>query len=72
MKADKDYDGRRLAVAGITSGEKQAVRVFSSAPILKRYDVFTLETVDGICVIIQGFINKALTQQNGFPSEEVL
>ncbi|KAK3031713.1 hypothetical protein RJ639_035299 [Escallonia herrerae] len=46
-----------------------ARRAFCSAPILKRYDVFTLETIDGICVIIKGFLNKARTGENGFPSE---
>ncbi|KAG8362649.1 hypothetical protein BUALT_BualtUnG0054600 [Buddleja alternifolia] len=45
------------------------MRVFSSAPILKRYDMFTLQTADGICVIIKGFINKARTVENGFPSD---
>ncbi|KAI3453485.1 hypothetical protein Pfo_010148 [Paulownia fortunei] len=50
-------------------GRKQAMRVFSSAPILKRYDVFTIETTDGICVILKGFINKARTVENGFPSD---
>lgn len=45
------------------------MRVFSSAPIAKRYDTFTVETVDGICVIIKGFINKQRTTDNGFPSE---
>ncbi|KAK6146387.1 hypothetical protein DH2020_020256 [Rehmannia glutinosa] len=48
---------------------KQAMRVFSSAPILKRYDAFTIETTDGICVIFKGFINKAQTVENGFPSD---
>ncbi|XP_038882905.1 kinetochore-associated protein KNL-2 homolog isoform X2 [Benincasa hispida] len=44
----------------------QPVRIFSSAPIVKRYDVFTLETADGICVILKGFINKLRTADNGF------
>lgn len=48
------------------------MRVFSSAPIHRRYDVFTLETTDGICVIIKGFMNKARTVENGFPSEVCL
>lgn len=67
-KPQNSFVGSRLAVAGITSREKQAVRVFS-APILRRYDVFTLETVDGVCVLIQGFMNKAQTAANGFPPE---
>ncbi|XP_018841718.1 uncharacterized protein LOC109006787 [Juglans regia] len=69
IKAEEDFEGKRLAVAGFTSREQQAVRVFSSAPVLKRYDMFTLETADGICVFIKGFINKLRTSDNGFPSE---
>ncbi|XP_057972301.1 kinetochore-associated protein KNL-2 homolog [Malania oleifera] len=69
IKAEKDFNGKRLAVAGYTSRKQQAVRVFASAPITKRHDVFTLETADGICVIIKGIINKFRTNQNGFPSE---
>ncbi|KAI3465984.1 hypothetical protein Pfo_022647 [Paulownia fortunei] len=68
-KTENDFQGRQLAVGGFTSREKQAMRVFSSAPILKRYDVFTIETTDGICVILKGFINKARTVENGFPSD---
>ena len=45
------------------------MRVFSSAPIIKRYDLFTLETADGINVVIKGFINKLRTNENGFPYE---
>ncbi|XP_021682151.2 kinetochore-associated protein KNL-2 homolog isoform X2 [Hevea brasiliensis] len=69
IKADKDFQGKRLAVAGVTSREQQVLRVFHSAPITKRYDVFTLETADGIIVVFQGFINKTRTIENGFPSE---
>ncbi|XP_059462312.1 kinetochore-associated protein KNL-2 homolog isoform X2 [Corylus avellana] len=68
IKAGKDFEGKRLAVAGFTSREQQAVRVFSTAPIVNRYDVFTLETADGICVLLKGFINKLRTNDNGFPS----
>ncbi|XP_010654310.1 uncharacterized protein LOC100854566 isoform X4 [Vitis vinifera] len=96
IKSKKGFEGKRLAVAGLSSKEacvvdllnwiisktqtctshaaeslvrQRAVRVFSSAPIIKRYDVFTLETADGITVIIKGFINKLRTNENGFPSE---
>ncbi|XP_051129263.1 kinetochore-associated protein KNL-2 homolog isoform X2 [Andrographis paniculata] len=68
-KVETGFQRRGLAVAGFSSREKQALRVFSSAPILKRYDIFTLETSDGICVILKGFINKAQTLENGFPSD---
>ncbi|PSS34968.1 Protein EMBRYO DEFECTIVE like [Actinidia chinensis var. chinensis] len=66
IEADEAFEGKRLAVAGLTSREQQAVRVFSSAPIRKRYDVFTLVTADGICVLLKGFINKIRTIENGF------
>lgn len=48
---------------------QRAMRVFSSSPILRRHDVFTLETTDGIYVRIVGLINKTRTEENGFPSE---
>ncbi|KAL3536384.1 hypothetical protein ACH5RR_004845 [Cinchona calisaya] len=69
VKAEKDIQGKRLAVAGILHREQQALRVFSSAPILKRRDLFNLETADGVWIIIKGLINKARTEENGFPSE---
>ncbi|KAM7468094.1 hypothetical protein LguiB_015656 [Lonicera macranthoides] len=70
IKAEKDIEGMRLAVAGFTCRDThQPRRLFSSAPILKIHDVFTLETTDGICVILEGFINKAHTKENGFTSD---
>lgn len=45
------------------------MRVFVSAPIIKRYDEFSLETVDGKCVIISGLINEQRTIENGFGPE---
>lgn len=45
------------------------MRVFSSAQILERYDTFTVETIDGIYVILKGFMNKTRTMENGFPSD---
>ncbi|XP_059305615.1 kinetochore-associated protein KNL-2 homolog [Lycium ferocissimum] len=71
IRAEKDSQGRTLAVAGLTSREGQALRVFSSAPILKTNDVCNLETIDGICVILKGFINKSRSEENGFSSEVV-
>ncbi|KAI3729802.1 hypothetical protein L6452_18472 [Arctium lappa] len=65
-------DGRKtLGVAGLTctSQQNRAERCFSSAPILKVYDFFELETVDGLCVILQGYINKIRTLESGYPSE---
>ncbi|XP_043712208.1 kinetochore-associated protein KNL-2 homolog [Telopea speciosissima] len=69
IKTEKDFCGKRLAVGGITSKEQQAVRAFSSSPIFKKYDAFTLETADGITVMVKGLINRDRTLQNGFPSE---
>lgn len=45
------------------------VRVFKSAPITKRYDFSTLETADGVCVVVSGLINKSRTTESGFSSE---
>ncbi|KZV51789.1 hypothetical protein F511_11477 [Dorcoceras hygrometricum] len=69
LKAENDSQGGGLSVSGFTSREGRAMRVFSSAPILKSHDIFTLETTDGIFVLIKGFINKARTLENGFPSD---
>ncbi|GMI71326.1 KINETOCHORE NULL 2 [Hibiscus trionum] len=69
VKAEKEFEGRRLAVTGSTSIESKAFRLFTSAPIAKRHDVFTLQTADGICVCLRGFINKKRTMENGFSSE---
>ncbi|KAK0583670.1 hypothetical protein LWI29_001314 [Acer saccharum] len=68
IKSDEIFEGKRLAVAGRSSTEK-AMRVFTSAPIVKRYDDFTLETADGVCIILKGFINKSRTKENGFSDE---
>ncbi|GKV05799.1 hypothetical protein SLEP1_g17765 [Rubroshorea leprosula] len=68
-EAESEFDGKRLAVAGSVSGGREPVRVFTSAPIVKRYDAFTLETADGVCVVFRGVINKSRTEENGFSSE---
>ncbi|KAG5550169.1 hypothetical protein RHGRI_015206 [Rhododendron griersonianum] len=70
IKSEQDFQGKRLAVAGLTSQDrKQAVRAFTSAPILNRSDPLTLETVDGIYVLIDSCLNKVRTEENGFPYE---
>ncbi|URE08930.1 hypothetical protein MUK42_35300 [Musa troglodytarum] len=48
---------------------QHATRLFSSAPIIKRNDAYTLETADGVTVVVQGMINKERTKDNGFPLE---
>ncbi|XP_073224191.1 uncharacterized protein [Cicer arietinum] len=69
VKSLNDFQGNRLAVAGVSSRKGEAVRVFISAPIVKRYDVFSLETADGIYVIIRGFINEQRALDNGIPPQ---
>ncbi|CAN6690015.1 unnamed protein product [Malus baccata var. baccata] len=56
-------------IAGGFKFSDELLREFSSAPISKRFDIFTLETLDGICVAIIGFINEQNTIENGIPSE---
>ncbi|KAJ6844703.1 uncharacterized protein M6B38_290430 [Iris pallida] len=72
FEAETDVDGKRLAVGGLTmrgQQKQQATRVFNSAPIIKRFDAFTVETADGITVRIHGSINKSRTHHNGVPVE---
>ncbi|XP_042023853.1 kinetochore-associated protein KNL-2 homolog isoform X3 [Salvia splendens] len=69
VNSENEVQGRRLAVGGLTDQGKQARREFTSAPILKSYDDFTIETADGICVMLKGFINKDRTLEHGFPSD---
>ncbi|ONK78199.1 uncharacterized protein A4U43_C02F15570 [Asparagus officinalis] len=69
LKSDTDSGGKRLAVGGLNAYGKQVTRVFTSAPIVTRFDAYTVETADGITVRIQGFINKARTHLNGVPPE---
>ncbi|KAJ1416859.1 SANT associated [Sesbania bispinosa] len=68
IRAQNDFQGKRLAVAG-SSRKEGARRLFVSAPVVKRYDVFSLETADGIYVNINGFINEQRTLENGFAPE---
>nr|XP_011466582.1 PREDICTED: uncharacterized protein LOC101312069 isoform X2 [Fragaria vesca subsp. vesca] len=67
----EDNDGKsKLAVAGVSSAPQEIPRrVFNSAPISKKHDVFTLETTDGVTVILDGIINKQQTIANGFSDE---
>ncbi|XP_024189265.1 uncharacterized protein LOC112193374 isoform X1 [Rosa chinensis] len=70
VKSEENDEKRRLAVAGVSSAPQEIPRrVFYSAPISKKYDVFTLETTDGVCIILDGIINKQQTIANGFPDE---
>ncbi|EEF32637.1 protein EMBRYO DEFECTIVE 1674 [Ricinus communis] len=58
-------DSRRISVAGLASRQRLGNRVFLSAPISRRIDATTLETIDGITITISGFINRSKTHQNG-------
>ncbi|KAL9669500.1 hypothetical protein QQ045_007047 [Rhodiola kirilowii] len=58
-----------LAVAGFSSREGKNDRAFKSAPISKRHDATTLETVDGFTIALVGSIDKYFTEQNGFSDE---
>ncbi|XP_048127181.1 kinetochore-associated protein KNL-2 homolog isoform X5 [Rhodamnia argentea] len=72
-QAADDSQEKTLAVSGFASPRQQSVqqvvRVFKSAPITKRYDFSTLETADGVCVVVSGLINKSRTSESGFSSE---
>ncbi|KAK1563394.1 hypothetical protein Q3G72_027005 [Acer saccharum] len=70
IKSDEIFEGKRLAVAGYTSRELKARRVFTSAPIVKQYDIFTVESADGICIILKGLMNKLRAKENGFSAED--
>ncbi|GMH23092.1 hypothetical protein Nepgr_024935 [Nepenthes gracilis] len=69
IRAESGIVGKKLAVSGLEFAEQGAKRMFSSAPITRRLDLFTLETADGVFVILSGYINKRHTIRNGFSSE---
>ncbi|PHU17444.1 hypothetical protein BC332_13139 [Capsicum chinense] len=60
---------KRLGVGGFTAKERPDGRVFHSITIAKRHDTVTLVSVDGITILLSGFINRRRTLQNGFSSE---
>ncbi|CAI0417926.1 unnamed protein product [Linum tenue] len=59
-------EGNGIAVEGFAA-RPLGTREFCSAPIVERHDSITLETADGITVILGGMINRLRTLQNGFP-----
>ncbi|KAI3958935.1 hypothetical protein MKX01_023611 [Papaver californicum] len=65
----RSEDGKRLCIGGLVLTENRAKRVFSSAPITKRYSLRSLKTADGFEILIQGAFNNSRTQENGFSSE---
>ncbi|CAJ2646277.1 unnamed protein product [Trifolium pratense] len=54
VKSQKHFQGKCVAISGVSSRKGEVVRVFNSAPIIKRYDEFSLETVDGIYMLSLG------------------
>ncbi|CAM8877773.1 unnamed protein product [Rhodiola kirilowii] len=68
VRSPKEFEGKTVAVSGLPV-EERAVRLFTSAPVVKRHSVFTLETSDGVFVILKGFINKPRTEEGGFSPE---
>ncbi|KAI3879928.1 hypothetical protein MKW98_018167 [Papaver atlanticum] len=69
IKSDKEIDGKRLAVEGFALRDPRSMGVFSTAPIIKRYNICTLRTADGITIVTRGSINASRTLENGFSSE---
>ncbi|XLR15799.1 hypothetical protein S83_043737, partial [Arachis hypogaea] len=69
VKAKHGFERKQLAIGGIASKREEVVRVFTSAPIAKRHGLFSLETTDGVYIIIRGFIDEQRTIGNGFPPE---
>ncbi|KMZ65777.1 hypothetical protein ZOSMA_30G00570 [Zostera marina] len=66
----KDNDGgRKLAVGGKNYNRLNMVREFTSAFICKRVDAFTLETIDGFTIVIDGPVNQNRSKLNGFSVE---
>jgi len=47
------------------------MRVFTSSPITKALDVFTLLASDGIYITLRGFLNKERVLKNGFNPEVI-
>ncbi|XP_078437135.1 uncharacterized protein LOC144707768 [Wolffia australiana] len=68
IKARDESNRETLGVGGVSASGK-AARIFHSAPIVKRFDTFNVETMDGITIKIQGLINVSRTKDNGFPPE---
>lgn len=66
IKCPIEFQGKRFGVAGTQIAETGAVRVFTSSPILKAFDVFTLEASDGVCIVLRGFLNKPRLVHSGF------
>ncbi|KAL1538913.1 hypothetical protein AAHA92_27600 [Salvia divinorum] len=69
IKVGTDTHGKRLGIGGSTLEGNRGIRCFSSAPIVKRHDAVTLETDDGITLMVHGYLNRSRTLENGFSQE---
>ncbi|KAF9596302.1 hypothetical protein IFM89_008828 [Coptis chinensis] len=70
LKAETDFNGKILAVGGFTyCGENEGTQIFSSKPIVKRTDTWTLQAADDMTIYITGSINKTRSSENGFSFE---
>ncbi|KAL7101213.1 hypothetical protein ACP275_08G041900 [Erythranthe tilingii] len=69
VKSNSVSHGKELGVGGFNHRESRGIRSFSSAPIIKRHDAVTLETDDGITILLHGNLNRSRTLENGFPRE---
>ncbi|KAL8507780.1 hypothetical protein ACS0TY_018353 [Phlomoides rotata] len=70
VRADSDSHGKQIGIGGFIFNEGiGAKRRFASAPIVKRQDAVTLKTVDGITIMVLGYLNKFQTLKNGFSHE---
>ncbi|CAN1229507.1 Kinetochore-associated protein KNL-2 homolog [Linum grandiflorum] len=69
IRTGNDCNGKSLGVAGYVSSVQRVRREFHSAPVIKRHDVFTVETADDVTVFLDGPINRTCTLAYGFPPE---
>ncbi|KAK4801678.1 hypothetical protein SAY86_022165 [Trapa natans] len=57
-----------LAVGGFTQRD-QRICLFRSAAVIQRCEITTLETADGMEIILSGLIDQHHSNENGFPNE---
>lgn len=63
------YIFERILIFGFVLDRKESEIPFTSSPIVKRHDTFTLEAADGVTVKVEGMINRTNTQNSGFSHE---
>ncbi|KAK3411880.1 hypothetical protein EUGRSUZ_I00627 [Eucalyptus grandis] len=62
-------NGKGLAIGGFAHRDSERVSLFCSAPIVKRHDITTFETADGMAIMVGGLINRLRTLENGFSTK---